>query len=63
MYILLIGPVHSLAGMLPVDDFEDVDLCLCRGFLIDGDHAIKWREGAIASPLDRSVCCNVFYAL
>ncbi|KAF8257218.1 hypothetical protein EI94DRAFT_1430664, partial [Lactarius quietus] len=28
---------------------EDVDPGHCRGILIDGDHAIEWNEGTIAS--------------
>ena len=50
---------RSLHRILPAEEFGDVDLCLCRGFLIDGDHAIKWREGDMASS-GRSVCCIVF---
>jgi hypothetical protein len=33
---------------------QDVDLSQCRGILIDGDHAIKWRERAIGLSSERS---------
>jgi hypothetical protein len=36
---------------------------LCRGVLIDGDRAIKWREDSIASSSEKSVCCNVFHII
>jgi hypothetical protein len=42
---------------------EDVDLSQCRGFLIDGDHAIKWREGGITSLSERAVRGNALHAL
>ena len=32
-----------------------VDLVQFRGFLIDGDHAIRWREGVLTRSLERSV--------
>ncbi|KAH9159622.1 hypothetical protein EDB89DRAFT_2107623, partial [Lactarius sanguifluus] len=33
---------------------HDQDVNLCRGFLVDGDHAIEWRKGAITPSLGRS---------
>ncbi|KAH8997245.1 hypothetical protein EDB92DRAFT_1400769 [Lactarius akahatsu] len=33
---------------------QNVNLDVCRGFIIDGDHAIEWRKGATASSLERS---------
>ncbi|KAF8260716.1 hypothetical protein EI94DRAFT_1747628 [Lactarius quietus] len=45
--------------IIPDDSIPNnsLDLCLCRGFLIDGDHAIEWRKRrgtASVSPLERS---------
>ena len=51
---------RSLASILPVEEFGDVDLCLCRGFLIDGDHAIQRREGEMASS-DRVALCFMLF--
>ncbi|KAH9081658.1 hypothetical protein EDB83DRAFT_2670046 [Lactarius deliciosus] len=46
-----LGPsIHSLCPMLD----EDVDLSLCRGFLIDGDHAIEWHKDVRTPLLERS---------
>ena len=42
---------------------QGVDLGQCRGILIDGDHAIEWRKGAIALSSERSVCCNPLHIL
>ncbi|KAH9178664.1 hypothetical protein EDB89DRAFT_966021 [Lactarius sanguifluus] len=42
------GPSMSLLGLL-VQDVKS-----CRGFLVDGDHAIEWRKGAITPSLERS---------
>lgn len=46
---------HSVRAML------GVDLVQCRGFLIDGDHAIRWREGVFTRSLERSVCDIAFF--
>ena len=39
-------------------DFQGVDFTHCRGILIDGDHAIKWRQGEEGPSTERSVCHN-----
>ncbi|KAH9036428.1 hypothetical protein EDB84DRAFT_1398059 [Lactarius hengduanensis] len=48
-------PIPRLPGLsmgllgLPEKDAE-----LCRGFLVDGDHAIEWHKDAITPSLERS---------
>ncbi|KAH9048838.1 hypothetical protein EDB84DRAFT_1261915, partial [Lactarius hengduanensis] len=41
------GPVSRL-------DLREVDVTSCRGFLVDGDHAVEWRKDAITPSLERS---------
>lgn len=40
-----------------------MDLGLCQGILIDGDHAIKWHDHVIARSSERLVCCmySIFF--
>ncbi|KAI9444821.1 hypothetical protein H4582DRAFT_853102 [Lactarius indigo] len=51
-------PIHRPEGhsmnLLRHVLIEDVNLSLCRGFLIDGDHAIKWDEYARTPSPERS---------
>jgi hypothetical protein len=49
--LLLLGHIFRLDKILD----KDVDLGQCRGILIDGDHAIEWRKGAVALSSERSV--------
>ncbi|KAH9044431.1 hypothetical protein EDB85DRAFT_1854026 [Lactarius pseudohatsudake] len=43
-------PINRLVPILG----RNVNLNVCRGFIIDGDHAIEWRKSATASSLERS---------
>ncbi|KAH9047876.1 hypothetical protein EDB84DRAFT_1263205, partial [Lactarius hengduanensis] len=43
-------PIDRLPGL----SMNLLDVKSCRGFLIDGDHAIEWRKDAITPSLERS---------
>ncbi|KAH9052718.1 hypothetical protein EDB87DRAFT_373712 [Lactarius vividus] len=51
-------PVKRFPGLSNVSmsllGLPDQDAEPCRGFLIDGDHAIEWRKDAITPSLERS---------
>ncbi|KAH9083530.1 hypothetical protein EDB83DRAFT_2212655 [Lactarius deliciosus] len=48
-------PIDRFPGLsMNLLDLPDQDVKSCRGFLIDGDHAIEWREDATTPSLERS---------
>ncbi|KAI9428348.1 hypothetical protein H4582DRAFT_1765104, partial [Lactarius indigo] len=48
-------PIDRAPGLsVSLLDLHDQDVKLCRGFLVDGDHAINWRKDAITPSLERS---------
>ncbi|KAH9061239.1 hypothetical protein EDB87DRAFT_1682669 [Lactarius vividus] len=44
---------QSTRSLAPPLDLPDQDVKLCRGFLIDGDHAIEWCKDAITPSSER----------
>ncbi|KAH9003962.1 hypothetical protein EDB86DRAFT_2797806, partial [Lactarius hatsudake] len=47
-------PISRSPGFSMGLGLPDQDVNLCRGFLVDGDHAIEWRKGEITPSLERS---------
>ncbi|KAH8992117.1 hypothetical protein EDB92DRAFT_1859853 [Lactarius akahatsu] len=48
-------PVSRSSGLsIGLLDLREVDVTSCRGFLVDGDHAVEWRKDAITPSLERS---------
>ncbi|KAH8992032.1 hypothetical protein EDB92DRAFT_1816151 [Lactarius akahatsu] len=48
-------PINRSPGLsMGLLGLHDQDVNLCQGFLVDGDHAIERRKGAIAPSLERS---------
>ncbi|KAI9428577.1 hypothetical protein H4582DRAFT_2042989 [Lactarius indigo] len=55
-------PINRFPGLsMNLLGLPEQDVKLCRGFLVDGDHAIERRKDATTPSLERSVCCNVFH--